>query len=203
MTIMKTRKVRGYGLLLGILVIAFASCSKNKDVAAPTTKIYTDSLMLPFMGSHFTLYSLAQGKEIPLADSASTDWDFGINFASLIFNSHASGPGQAGVIMVTGDYETYNMVPTTGFSYDTTSTQLAINSTPFSPNAWYVYDPVSHAFSPKAGLFFAVRTADGHYAKLEILSVTYANYTPGAMYPDNLLYKFRYVYQKNGSVNLN
>lgn len=199
---MKTKNLNGCVILIGILVMGFASCSKNKDTSVPTTITGTDSMMLPFMSDHFNFYSMAEGKEVPLADSASTSWDFGINFASLIFNSHASGPGQAGVIATTGDYLSYNQAPATGYSYDTTSTQLAINSTPFSPNAWYIYDPVSHAFSPKAGLFFVMKTADGNYAKLEILSVTYANYTPGAMYPDNLLYKFRYVYQKNGTTDL-
>lgn len=158
---------------------------------------------MDFKTDHYTLYSLSEGKEIPLSDSATAKWDIGINFVNIILNSHASGPGQAGVIVKTGNYESATGAPTDGYSYDTTSMKLAINSNPYSPGAWYDYDPVTHAFSPKAGLYFFIKTANGKYAKLEILQVKYADYDPGAMYPKTLIYKFRYTYQSNGSVNFN
>ncbi|TXH21327.1 MAG: hypothetical protein E6Q95_03995 [Chitinophagaceae bacterium] len=80
--------------------------------------------------------------------------------------------------------------------------KLAIDYNAKSPNAWYIYNSTSHSFSPKAGLFFVIRTADGKYAKLEITSVNYEDLQPGAPFPSSLKYKFRYFYQKDGSTNL-
>lgn len=183
------------------LGMAMTSCKDKKE--AETKMVVTDSIKMDFKTNHYTLYSLEKGEEVPLSDSATTKWDFGINFVNIILNSHVSGPGQAGVIVKEGAYESLNSAPTEGYAYDTTSMKLAINSNPYSPGAWFVYDPVSHAFSPKAGVFFIIKTADGRYAKLEILEVKYADYDPGAMYPKKLIYKFRYTYQANGSVNFN
>lgn len=196
---MKMKKITGPLFLLGLIILGMTSCKKESQ---NTTLVVTDSISMPFKGSHFTLYSLSEGKVIPISDSATSRWDIGINFASIILNSHASGPGQAGVIVKMGDYTSFNSAPTDGYSYDTTTTRLAINSNPFSPGAWYIYDPVSHAFSPKAGLFFVIKTANGHFAKLEILQVKYADYDEGALYPKTLIYKFRFTYQDNGSANL-
>jgi len=39
--------------------------------------------------------------------------------------------------------------------------------------AGYDYNPTTHSFVPKAGKVFIFRTADGHYAKMELLSVGY------------------------------
>jgi HmuY protein len=60
--------------------------------------------------------------------------------------------------------------------------------------AWYRYGFFSHVLSPKPRVW-AVRTADGHYAKLEIVGY----YCPGA-HPGCLT--FRYAYQGDGSPEL-
>lgn len=196
-------KMKKIALPLLSVVLLGAGMTSCKDKKVETKVVVTDSLVMDFKTNHYAFYSLSEGKEIPLSDSATTRWDFGVNLATIILNSNASGPGQAGVIVRAGNYESATSAPTEGYAYDTTFMKLAINSNPFSPGAWYDYVPATHAFSPKAGLYFILKTADGKYAKLEILEVKYADYEPGAMYPKNLIYKFRYTYQSNGSVNFN
>lgn len=196
-------KMKKIALPLLSIVVLGAGMTSCKDKKVETKVVVTDSLVMDFKTDHYAFYSLSEGKEIPLSDSATTKWDFGVNLATIILNGHASGPGQAGVIVKTGNYESATSAPTEGYSYDTSSTQLAINSNPFSAGAWYDYVPATHAFSPKAGLYFIIKTADGKYAKLEVLEVNYADYEQGAMYPKTLIYKFRYTYQSNGSVNFN
>lgn len=198
---MKMKKITLPLLSAVLLGLGMTSCKDKNE--AETKVVVTDSVEMDFKTNHYTFYSLSEGQEVPLSDSATTKWDIGINFVNIILNSHASGPGQGGVIVKSGNYESLTSAPTDGYAYDTSTTQLAINSNPFSPDAWFVYDPTTHAFSPKAGLFFIIKTADGKYAKLEILEVKYADYDPGAMYPKKLIYKFRYTYQSNGSVNFN
>lgn len=59
---------------------------------------------------------------------------------------------------------------------------------------WYRYGFLSHVLTPKPHVW-AVRTADGRYAKIQIISY----YCPGAK-PGCLT--FRYVYQGDGSTRL-
>jgi hypothetical protein len=110
-------------------------------------------------------------------------------------NSNASGPGNAGVIMQDGIYSAITSAPTTGYSYDTTATRLAIKD-----GSWYDYNSVTRSLTPKAGKVFIFKTADGlHYAKLQLLSVEYAPFV--GMVPTTLLYKFQYTYQPNGTTS--
>src|SRR5581483_1747917 len=56
---------------------------------------------------------------------------------------------------------------------------------------WYSYGFLSHVLSPKPHVW-AVRTADGRYAKLELLAYYCPGSQPGCV-------TFRYVYQGDGS----
>lgn len=60
--------------------------------------------------------------------------------------------------------------------------------------SWYRYGFFTHVLSPKPRVW-AVRTADGHYAKLEMVGY----YCPG---PQPGCPTFRYVYQGDGSTRL-
>jgi hypothetical protein len=60
--------------------------------------------------------------------------------------------------------------------------------------SWYAYGFLSHVLSPKPRVW-AVRTADGRYAKLEMLGYYCPGSTPGCP-------TFRYVYQGDGSTSV-
>jgi hypothetical protein len=197
---MKTMKLSVLGL--AALMTGIISCGK-KDNPTPTPQAslsVTDSIQVPFSSTApYTLYSFKDSSVVPNSDSASLKWDFGIRFVNIIVNSHASGPGNAGVITQTGTYDTFPSAPETGYAYDTTSTKTAIDAG--YTTGWYTYDPTNpnHPFFPNAGEFFVFKTADNHYVKMEILSVGYLPFT--GQVPVTLIYKFRYTYQADGSRN--
>ncbi|MGN6530525.1 MAG: HmuY family protein [Ginsengibacter sp.] len=196
---MKTLKLTV--LASAAVLTGLISCGK-KDNPTPATSpsvTVTDSIEIPFSSSNYTLYSFKDSSIIPNSDSATTKWDFGIRFVSIITNSHASGPGNAGVITQQGIFDNLTQAPESGYSYDTASTKLGIDAS--QTTGWYNYDESTHAFSPKAGQFFIFRTSDNHYAKMEILAVTYSGYNGPTSPPTTLIYKFRYTYQADGSRN--
>lgn len=176
-------------------VLGFMSCTKDEtkeEVIPAITK--TDSVRAATRGS-FVFYSFKEGKVVANSDSATTKWDFGIRLATIIVNSQASGPGNTGVITQSGVFDTYNIAADNGYAYDTTASQLAINSG--LATGWYNYDQATHGFTPKAGLFFVFKTTEGNYVKMEMLSARYEAFV-GPM-PQYIWHKFRYVYQPDGS----
>ena len=196
---MKTMKISV--LALATIVTGLMSCKKDDTAATPAPAVtVTDSIKIPFNTTHYAFYSFKNSSEVPLSDSATNKWDFGIRFVNIIANSQASGPGNAGVITEDGIFDNFTTAPESGYAFDTTTTQLAIDYG--LTTGWYNYDDATHAFSPKAGRFFVFRTADNHYVKMEITSVTYSGYNPPNPTPDFLVYKFRYSYQADGSRNL-
>lgn len=193
---MKMKTLTMGALAFATLMIGLISCKKNESNDSKPAVSKTDSLRVSFdRNGHYSLFSFKDGKVVPISDSASTKWDFGIRNINIIVNSHASGPGNAGVITVNGTYETFGQAFQTGYAYDTTLTQPAINAS--LNNGWYVYDPTTHAFTPKAGQFFVFTTTDNKYVKMEMLSAEYEPFSGRA--PDWIIYKFRYTYQANGS----
>ncbi len=179
------------------IVVLFAACSKSSTtpVVVPS---YSSTQTLTVNFSTATPYAFFGFKDSSLVantDSATAKWDFGLRFTTFLVNSNASGPGNAGVIMQDGVFANLTSAPATGYAYDTTSTKLAIKD-----GSWYDYNPLSHAFVPKAGKVFFFRSADGtHYAKMQLLAVDYLPFTGPT--PVKLSYKFQYVYQPSGSTN--
>lgn len=190
--------------LIPCLVICFYSCKKtSSNIVANESIAIVDSIEVPFsVEMPYTYYNFRESTIVPQKDSATDKWDIGFRFVNIVVNSHASGPGNAAAIVESGIYDDYNVAPEVGYGYDTSSTKLAINSKYNDPDSWYVYLP-DHRLVPKAGKFFVIRTADSHFAKMEIISVTYKDYVSPDVPPKILIYKFRYTYQPDKSRNLN
>ena len=122
-------------------------------------------------------------------------WDFALRLTTFLVNGNSSGPGSGGVIVQDGVYDNIKTAPTTGYAYDTTSSQRAIKD-----GSWYDYNPTTRSFVPKAGKVFIFRNADGvHYTKMELLSTNYVPFT--GMFPQQIIYKMRFTYQPDGSKN--
>jgi hypothetical protein len=174
------------------LVFSISSCTKD-DTPVVTIVEKTDSIKVNFSTSApYTFFSFKNDAVVANTDSATTKWDFGLRQATLIFNSNASGPGNAGVILQNNLYNTVTTAPDAGYAYDTAVAQKAIKS--FS---WYDYDRATNAFVVKAGQTFIIRTADNNYVKMEFLKVEYEPFT--GQVPLRLIYRFRYTYQSNGT----
>lgn len=180
-------------VLSGILF--FSSC--NKDHNTMVTAVVADTTVVPVnfsSSSPYAFFSFKNNAIVNNTDSATSKWDFGLRLTTFLVNSNASGPGNAGVVLQTGLFDNITSAPTTGYAYDTTSSRLAITD-----GSWYNYDINTHVFTPSPGKVFVFRTADNHYAKMEILNVTYEPFTGPV--PQVIDYKIRFVYQSDGSVN--
>ncbi len=189
------------------LAIGFTSCDKDntvtpdpiksdtaKDIAAdPTT---TTSTGQPATTGKFAFFSFKNGS-VASSDSASTKWDIAFRATTIIVNGGVSGPGQGAAQVLTGIFSDIKEAPASGYTQDA-STGYAIPTG--SGKGWYNYNPATNIISPIAGKVLVIKTADGKYAKMEILSY----YKGAPATPDansvGRYYTFRYVYQPDGTV---
>lgn len=154
----------------------------------------------------FTFYSLEENKIIDKADSSSTQWDIGLAGTTIIVNGGTSGPGEGRAQVVTGVFDELIKAPETGYRTDQ-GTELAVPAG--SDNGWYNYtgnNNPSMSVLPIPGRIIMLRTTQGNYAKMEILSYyegspdtsteEFANFQTR---PSDRHYTFRYVVQPNGS----
>ncbi|RAK69812.1 HmuY family protein [Hymenobacter edaphi] len=147
---------------------------------------------------HYTFYSLAEAREVPYADSASTKWDVAFRGTTVLINGGSSGPGQGGAQVKTGLFGELTTAPADGYAVDGPTKAIPTGS----GNGWYTYNSATHVISPIAGRVLALRTATGKFAKLEITNYYQgAPATPTGTEPSGY-YSFRYVYQPDGSKNL-
>ncbi|NDA61480.1 MAG: hypothetical protein EBX50_05490 [Chitinophagia bacterium] len=185
-----------FAAMMFTMFVLVVGCKKDATVAVVPVVTSTQTLTVPFStATNFSFFSFKDSTLVTSSDSTTTKWDFALRFTKFLVNSNASGPGSAGVIMQDGIFSDIKSAPTSGYSYDTTATRLAIKD-----GSWYDYNSLTRSLTPKAGKVFIFRTADGlRYAKMQLLSVDYAPFV--GMVPTTLLYKFQYTYQPNGSTS--
>ena len=206
------------------IVFAYSSCNKEedkdsdsdastssltvhtaKDIVAGTEKLNPRGAptYLPPHG----FYSLSEHKVISHNDSATTKWDIAFLGSNIITNGGSSGPGKGGAILQDGIFDKITEAPESGYKTDS-SGAFAIPPA-LSPNSWGKYtgtESPMHAILPVAGKVIILRTAQGKYAKIQILSLYKGNPDPSSSEfadPDNRPpaghYHFKYVYQADGS----
>lgn len=152
-------------------------------------------------GKVWTFYSLRENKEIDRADSATNKWDIAFDKTNIISNSGVRGPGNGAIQLLKGvNFADLSEAPESGYFAEDELTPLAIEKS--NPEKWYNYSgPPNHTITPKPGFVIVMKTADGKYAKVRIIS--YYKGVPQA--PDfNSIpryYTFEYVYQSDGSRN--
>jgi hypothetical protein len=136
---------------------------------------------------HFFDFSRGSVVEAP----GPMEWDLAFRRFNIATNGGEGFLGKGGAIdLGPGDFDTLASVPAEGY----VGNAQARDSTNQALADWYDYGFTSHLLEPK-GRLYAVRTADGRYVKLEILSY----YCPGAQ-PGCVT--FRYVYQGRGGPDL-
>jgi hypothetical protein len=110
----------------------------------------------------------------------------------LLFKRYAVVAGLGAAIRDLGEvgFDTVRAVPADGYLANEGAAE------PRNPAiaAWYQYGFFTHVLTPRPRVW-AVRTADGHYAKLEMVGY----YCPG---PQPGCPTFRYVYQGDGSLRV-
>ena len=203
------------------IYLSLSSCSSNDPAPVALTAVtYKNLAADPPSGGYnptngapigvtkkFTFFSFKTGQLVVNADSATNKWDVGFNGTTLIINGGPQRSGNGGAIVSTGIFTDLTTAPDTGYDQDSIVT---VNGTPKktyaiptgSGKGWYSYDPTKNTITPIAGKFLVIKTGDGRYAKMEIIS--YYKDAPATITsstPDRY-YTFRYVYQGDGSKNL-
>jgi hypothetical protein len=120
-----------------------------------------------------------------IVDDEGKGWD-------LAFRRYAIITAQDGGALDLGErrFDDVRRVPTEGYI----ATERAGDPRNPAIAGWYRYGFFSHVLSPKPHVW-AVRTADGHYAKLEMVGYYCPGSRPGCP-------TFRYVYQGDGSTSV-
>lgn len=174
--------------------------------ADPPTGGYSPTTGQPIgVTNKFTLFSFKTGVTVLNSDSASTKWDIGFKGTTIIVNSGTSGPGTAGAFVQPGIFDELTTAPSTGFRQDNKNAATNLDKYAISTgsdNGWYHYNGATNVITPLAGRVIVVRTSEGKFAKVEILS--YYKDAPAAPSSSSIdrHYTLRYVYQADGSTRL-
>lgn len=168
------------------------------DLHAPVETDYTTTP--PTTTGEYIKFSFAEEGIV-----SGDDWDIAFRGSTILVNGgearaadEPARTGQGGAYLADGILSTVETVETDRFSTDSPA-GLAIPTG--SSNGWYEYlGPPSHLILPLPGTVLVVRTHDGRYAKMEIIS-----YYEGAPTPDELAeggyesryFTFDYAYQPN------
>lgn len=192
-------------IFLLIAAIAIFACSKEDNTSQPPSsnnlKVVTIYDLPADTGKKgiFTLFRFSDSTIVSNADSNTTKWDIGFAGTTIITNSGVRGPGNGGAIVLKDvDFNSVKEAPETGYKIENSLTELAIPTG--SGNGWYNYDPQTHIVTPIPGRVLIIRTADGKYVKMQIISYWKGNPQPIDPFTNKeRYYTFRYVYQPNGS----
>jgi hypothetical protein len=131
-------------------------------------------------------FDFSRGSAVPAGDP--DGWDIAFRRFNVMTNGGEGFGGNAGVAdLGVVAFDSVTEVPATGYI----GSSVRSDSSNAAIERWYDYGFTSHILSPKANVY-AVRTADGRFAKLQILSYYCPGATPGCV-------TFRYVYQGDGS----
>lgn len=201
-------RVKLLTVVMCFVAFAFTACKENKESEVdPSTPSKTSEVVaknivaIPdSLGGHYSFFSLKENKSISYKDSASDKWDVAFNKTIIIVNGGNSGPGLGGALIHTGVFDDLATAPADGYKSDNTSSKAIATG---SGSGWYNYSGApNHVITPIPGKVLVIRTAEGKYAKVEIIS--YYKDAPlvlASQDPSSGWYTFRYVYQDNGSTS--
>jgi hypothetical protein len=123
-----------------------------------------------------------------LENAGPKDWDLAFRRYQIIANGGARFAGAGGIVdLGTVAFADVTSVPDAG--YQVTEGDMEPRNPALA--SWYSYSYFTHVLSPKPRVW-AVRLADGRYAKVEFVSYYCPNGEPGCL-------TFRYVFQGDGS----
>lgn len=188
-------------LVLAALPVLLAACVTSRP-AAPPPVVTVEDLDARGEDEHFAFYSLRENRVVPVADSASTEWDLAFKATTILINGGTSGPGRGAAIVLedTSFAAVTEAPPADSFAVDRGTDRAETAIPGGAGSGWYAYDFATGVVSPRPAVL-VIRTADGRYAKVEIQS-----YYRGAPAPEELnpeegfrYYTFRYLFQPDGS----
>ena len=189
------------------LSMLLAGCEAEDIVDPPQspgeTTLEIEQFTTGDTNNRWVYFNFATGDTVPVSSpSSSQEWDVAFRRTTEKINGGTSGPGKAGVAMLTGtNFEDIEEVPASAVfaSDDSTSSGYAIPTG--SDNGWYHYtaDP-NHWIVAIPDRVFIFRTADEKYAKVKFISYYSDGQPPSQPLQSNSgYYTFKFVYQPDGS----
>ncbi|MFC0263073.1 HmuY family protein [Fontibacter flavus] len=140
----------------------------------------------------FQFFSLEQNAPV----TENEDWDMAFKGTTIRVNSTKN----VSAAIVSGIFEEINEVPASASFATDTESSFAIPTG--GGNGWYNYNPATFTVTPIPGRVILVKTTEGNYVKLEILSYYKGNPPVEQINPmttPSAHYTFRYILQSNGS----
>lgn len=194
-------------LLVAIFAFIVISCDKEKDMPIPPPETISpktiENLYAPISGGQgqagsgeFTKFSFAKGETV-----TGDDWDIAFRSTTIIVNGGAKvglndepeRKGNASLSLQQGVFSAIKVAPADSEFKQDAKDKLAL--TKGSGNGWYTYDYKKHTINPIPGKVLVVKTHNGHYAKMEILS--YYKDKDVSNPQNGRYYTFNYVYNSN------
>ncbi|MGY5353683.1 HmuY family protein [Wenyingzhuangia sp. IMCC45467] len=208
---MKTIKFLSLAMALAFTTIA---CDDNNEEVIAELEVKTVSnLYAPEMGGRgqeasgeFAKFSFKTGTTV-----TGDDWDIAFRATKIIVNGGSAiglvdepnRTGESALSLETGTLAEITAVPENiEFKQDAEGAYALPTG---ADNGWYGYSgSPDHKITPLAGKVLIIKTTDGHYAKMEILSYYKDQDSSNSSNPDNEIsgsqyYTFNYVYQSNNS----
>ena len=191
---------------IAFMVVACSDDDDDNNTNPVAEMIKADSTLnlLTFnsnAGDTVKLFNLREGRVVSIDSLMTTAWDVGFLRTTIFVNSPNKGVGQGGAFVLRNSiFDEVAEVPADSTFYDESGTIRAIPTG--SGKGWYLYDMTKSEVTPKVGVVLMIRTANGKYAKMEILSYYqgFPNNIPSdVMQRVDKCYSFRYVYQPNGT----
>lgn len=151
------------------------------------------------VGGPFAKFSFETGA---VTDSE-TDWDIAFRGTTIAINGGtvtgtADEPtrnGDGGAVIETGTFA--DITSASGLNY-AVDADGAFAVPTGSDNGWYNYNPATFTVTPIPGRVLVIRTHDGKYAKIEILSYYRdAPAQPDPFMDESRVFTFNYVYNPN------
>lgn len=197
-----------YLILVFFTGFTFSACDDDNENSVVPLESEVVSDLNAVSATKFTLFSFDENAVVANEDSATTKWDIGFRGTTIILNSGNSGPGGSSGQIIDGVFEELKESPETGYATDSENQKAIVGS-----NGWYTYTGTTavpnHAILPIAGKILALRTSDGKYVKLEIISYYQGNpdtttptFADLATRPASRYYTFKFIFQPDGTRNL-
>ncbi|AZQ59427.1 hypothetical protein EJ994_11640 [Maribacter sp. MJ134] len=151
------------------------------------------------VGGPFTKFNFATGA----VTTSDTEWDIAFRGTTIAVNGgvvtgtndEPAREGEAGAAIATGTFASITDAASYTFAQDSDS-GFAIPTG--SDNGWYNYNFMTNVIAPIPGKVLVIRTSDGRYAKVEILSYYKdAPAQPDGFADESRFYTFNYVYNPN------
>lgn len=193
-------------LLLGLTLFGFLGCQNEvtePDPVAPqgSVTLVRDLPADTASKKEFTYFSLRDSAIVPIGDSVGSKWDLAFSGSNIRINGGTGRVGQGGAVVLKNiDFDTLSEAPESGYAVDTSGTQLAVKG-------WYQYTGATgtppHTILPIAGTVIVLKTAEGKYAKAQVISYYKGNPQIGTTTPEkSRFYTFKYFLQPDGSRKL-